>query len=192
MKWGLSFSRYSLVTRFCAKHFIWRILFHSHKSPWEAPNNIMPILCLRKKRIIEVTNLPILANSKTGIWTHGCQAAKRMYWALKNRPYFSPLNSGWTSRKTFFSHITPFWLLWFWWAYLMKCSHQDLTERVPLTIIWVILFHLFGQATCSGVLKIMSSCVYTALQCDLLSHPTRGGVCFSTCWHWIDPGACFD
>lgn len=167
LKWGLSFSRYSLVTGFCAKHFIWSILFHCHKKPLGGPNiAIMPILCLRKKkkkkRILEVKNLPILANSKTGIWTHGRQAAKHMYWRRRRlwkiATYSSPLDSGWTSRKTFSSHIIPFWLLWFWWAYLMKrwvTPHKDLAERVPLTIIWVILFHLFGQATCSRVLKIM-------------------------------------
>lgn len=149
----------------------------------------------RKKRILEVKNLPILANSKTGIWTHGRQAAKLMYWALKYSPYSSSLDSGWPSRKTFLSYhsfLTALILVGILDEMLQVTPHKDLAERVPLTIIWVILFHLFGQATCSRVLKIMFSCVYTALQCDLLSHPSRGGVCFSTRSLWIDPGACFD
>ena len=139
MKWGLSFSRYSLVTRFCAKHFIWSILFHSHKNPWEAPNNIMPILCLRKKRIIEVTNLPILANSKTGIWTRGCQAAKRMYWALKNSPYFSPLirvDLKEDLLQSYHSFLTALILVGILDEMLQVTSHQDLAESLLLSSEW--------------------------------------------------------
>lgn len=43
------FIKHSLFIRLCAKHFIWNTLFNSHRRLWEAPNNVMPVLCLREK-----------------------------------------------------------------------------------------------------------------------------------------------
>lgn len=156
----------------------------------------MPILCLRKKkkkkkRILEVKNLPILANSKLGFEPMAARLPSTCT-GLWKIALFQSTDSGWTSRKTFFSHIIPFWLLWFWWAYLMK------RFRSPLTRIWqresLSYYHLsdiipsIWPGYMVESLNNVFLCLYTVLQCDLLSHPSRGEVCFSTRSLWINSG----